>query len=156
MILISFQTRPFLLEFLTAASSRFELVVFTASPSLYGNKVIDMIDPGQSLISHRLFRNDCYYHQVTLTLTISLQDQSLQGRYVKDLEVLGRDLSKVAIIDNSVEAMGFQLENGILIDDFYSDPEDRGLVECLQFLEIMEKMRDCREAVQKYYQVTMK
>ena len=130
--------------------------MFTASPSLYGNKVIDMIDPGQSLVSHRLFRNDCYYHQVTLILTISLQDQSLQGRYVKDLEVLGRDLSKVAMIDNSVEAMGFQLENGILIDDFYSDPEDRGLVECLQFLEIMEKMRDCREAVQKYYQVTMK
>ena len=71
------------------------------------------------------------------------------------MEVLGRDLSKVAIIDNSVEAMGFQLENGILIDDFYSDPEDRGLVDCLQFLEIMEDMRDCRDAIQKYYQVTM-
>ena len=51
--------------------------------------------------------------------------------------------------------MGFQLENGILIDDFYSDPEDRGLVDCLQFLEIMEDLRDCRDAIQKYYQVTM-
>ena len=65
------KTRPYLLEFLTAASARFEVVVFTASPSLYGNKVIDMIDPGQNLISHRLFRNDCYYHQVILTLTNS-------------------------------------------------------------------------------------
>ena len=71
------------------------------------------------------------------------------------MEALGRDLSKVAIIDNSVEAMGFQLENGFLIDDFYSDPEDRGLLDCLQFLEIMEKMQDSREAIKKYYQVTM-
>ena len=74
---------------------------------------------------------------------------------MKDLEALGRDLRKVAIIDNSVEAMGFQLENGILIDDFYSDPSDRCLLDCIQFLEIMETMEDTRDAIHKYYQVTM-
>ena len=45
---------------------------------------------------------------------------------MKDLEVLGRDLSKVAIIDNSVEAMGFQLHNGVLIDDYFGDSGDEG------------------------------
>ena len=134
------QARPYLTQFLREASRLFEVVVFTASPSLYGNRVIDWIDPEQSFVSHRLFRGDCFFHQ---------------GRYVKHLEVLGRDLGKVAIIDNSVEAMGFQLENGILIDDFYSDPADRCLLDCLEFLHIMDKMEDTREAIEKYYQDTM-
>ena len=69
--------------------------------------------------------------------------------------MLGRDLSKVAIIDNSVEAMGFQLENGILIDDFYSDPSDRGLLDCLEFLHIMDRMEDTREAIRHYYHQSM-
>ena len=51
--------------------------------------------------------------------------------------------------------MGFQLENGILIDDFYSDPADRCLLDCLQFLHIMDRTEDTRDAIQKYYCDTM-
>ena len=75
----------------------------------------------------------------------------VQGHYVKDLEVLGRDLGKVAIVDNSVEAIGFQLSNGVLIDDFYGDPADKCLLELLQFLDIMDEVEDTRNAVAQYY-----
>ena len=42
----SFQTRPFLREFLEKAYSLFEVVVFSASPASYANKVLDVaVDP---------------------------------------------------------------------------------------------------------------
>lgn len=38
---------------------------------------------------------------------------ALEGNYLKDLNVLGRDLSKVAIVDNSPYAYGFQVGAGL-------------------------------------------
>lgn len=38
---------------------------------------------------------------------------ALEGNYLKDLNVLGRDLSKVAIVDNSPYAYGFQVNTSL-------------------------------------------
>ena len=58
----------------------------------------------------------------------------------------------MAIIDNSVEAVGFQLQNAILIDDFLGDLSDRGLLDAVEFLNILEGEDDSREAISRYYQ----
>jgi len=132
------KTRPYLTQFLQYASSLFEIVVFTASPTMYANRVFDLIDPDRNLIDHRMFRHHCHLHK---------------GNYVKDLSALGRDLSKVVIIDNAVEAMGFQLHNGIFIESFMGSSADTSLLQMETFLNMMEEAGDVRSVVAQFYEL---
>ena len=63
----------------------YEIVIFTASLSMYANPVLKaLID--EKYIHHKLFREHCVVQN---------------GGYIKDLSRLGRDMNHVLIIDNS-------------------------------------------------------
>lgn len=121
--------RPGLQTFLEVLASMYELVAFTASTEEYANAVLDWIDPGK-LIKHRLYRSHCVL---------------VEGILVKDLRVLGRDLSDVVILENSFYSFGLQLDNGVPVRSWYGAAADSELQRVLPELQHLAQSKDVRK-----------
>lgn len=110
--------RPGVDKFLAKLSALFELVTWTASGPKFASPMLDKLDPN-GFIVHRLFTEAC--------------TQTPKGP-VKDLNLLGRSLSKVIIIDNTPRSYELQPDNAIPIETWYEDPTDCGLEDLLPIL----------------------
>ncbi|KAL9452272.1 hypothetical protein AB3S75_008125 [Citrus x aurantiifolia] len=128
--------RPHLKTFLERVAEMFEVVIFTASQSIYAAQLLDILDPDGKLISRRVYRESCIFSD---------------GTYTKDLTVLGVDLAKVAIIDNSPQVFRLQVNNGIPIKSWFDDPSDCSLISLLPFLEILADAEDIRPIIAKTF-----
>ncbi|PSS04879.1 CTD small phosphatase-like protein [Actinidia chinensis var. chinensis] len=128
--------RPYLRMFLERVAEMFEIVVFTASQSIYAEQLLDILDPDGKLISRRAYRESCIFSD---------------GSYTKDLTVLGVDLAKVAIIDNSPQVFRLQVNNGIPIKSWFDDPSDCALISLIPFLETLVDADDVRPTIAKRF-----
>ena len=77
---------------------------------------------------------------------------AVEGNYLKDLNVLGRDLSKTVLVDNSPHAFGYQVDNGIPIESWFDDPNDTELLKLERFLRTLHDAQDVRTAVRWKFQ----
>jgi CTD small phosphatase-like protein 2 len=131
---ISVRWRPYLFTFLEYIKDRYEVVVFTASQKIYADALLDIMDPLRSVIKYRLFRESCRW---------------VNGNFIKDLDVLGRDLSRTIIVDNAPQAYGLHVSNGYPIAGWYDDQNDKGLLHLLEFLERhLSHTKDIRPIIQ--------
>ncbi|TVY26735.1 putative phosphatase [Lachnellula hyalina] len=111
--------RPGVDQFMKRVGELYEVVVFTASVSKYGDPLLDQLDI-HHVVHHRLFRESCYNHQ---------------GNYVKDLSQVGRDLKETIIIDNSPTSYIFHPQHAVPISSWFSDAHDNELLDLIPVLE---------------------
>jgi RNA polymerase II subunit A small phosphatase-like protein len=125
--------RPGVKEFLERMATKYEIVIFTASLSKYADPLLDIIDkPGHC--QYRLFREHC-------TL--------INASFVKDLKRLGRDLKDIIIVDNSPISYALHPENGLPIQSWYDDKNDKELYNITPILEFLADVGDVREHIKK-------
>ena len=98
--------RPGLDIFLSKVSKYYELIIFTAATKEYADPILDEIEINQFYFDYRLYRE----HTIIFN-----------NDFIKDLSRLGRDLSKVIIVDNMPQNFRLQKENGIFIKAFWGD-----------------------------------
>ncbi|KAG6546342.1 hypothetical protein Mapa_012383 [Marchantia paleacea] len=113
--------RPGVDDFLATVARKFEVVLFTASTKGYADAVLDVLDPCGH-ISHRIYQDSC---------------SVMKGVMIKDLSLLGRQLSKVVIVDNNPQSYMLQPTNAVPITSFRDNLQDRELVEVFLDLEMI-------------------
>ncbi|EGV62287.1 RxLR effector protein psr2 [Yamadazyma tenuis] len=110
--------RPGVDEFLEKVGQWYEVVVFTASVSKYGNPLLDKLDIHKS-VHHRLFRDSCFNYE---------------NNFIKNLSQIGRPLGESIIIDNSPASYIFHPQHSVPISSWFSDTHDNELLDLLPFL----------------------
>ena len=131
------QFRPFLSEFLSNIKNYYELIVFTAATQDYADPIINAIEQKGTKFDYRLYRE---------------HTRVINCVFLKDLSRLGRDMSRIIIVDNMEQNYKLQPDNGITIRPFWGkDTNDLALFDLLYILiTIAKKNMDVREGIKNF------
>ncbi|PWN53050.1 NIF-domain-containing protein [Violaceomyces palustris] len=129
--------RPGLDYFLGYLSQWYEIVIFTTQPAFTAQPIIEKLDPDRRYIAYTLFRESC---------------KNVDGKFVKDLDFLNRDKSKVVVLDTNPDSFLLQPENGILIQPWKGERSDRELAGLIPFFESIGiyGIEDVRTTIKAY------
>lgn len=128
--------RPGVQDFLLEMGQYFEIVIFTDEPNTYADPIISRLDT-HKVVPYRLYRPETQYSE---------------GKHVRDLSKLNRDLNQVLMISANPDAWKFQPENTLKLQPWTSDPTDTTLLDLIPFLQMiaMRGVKDVREVVKSY------
>ena len=129
--------RPGLDYFLGYLSQYYEVIVFTEQYAATSIPIVAKIDPYHSCVSGSLFREATKYEN---------------GKFIKDLSYMNRDLSKVVLVDTNPDAGSAQPENTIIIRPWTGNADDTELVAYVPFLEFLasQNFTDLRPILKQY------
>lgn len=129
--------RPGLLKFLAEMGQVYEIVIFGTEESNFVEEVCSKLDQFGVNIKYKLGKE---------------ATRLVNGKYVKDLSYLNRDLRHVVVIDYNPDNVLFHPSNTIVIPEFKGDGKDRELVQMIVFLKELSKpeVKDVRRELEKY------
>ncbi|KAA8914853.1 HAD-like domain-containing protein, partial [Sphaerosporella brunnea] len=129
--------RPGLDYFLAYLFQYYEIVVFTNEPEAMAAPIIQKVDQQPGYIMYPLFRAHTRY---------------VDGKYVKDLNYLNRDLSKVVMLETNPDAWSANPDNTVKLAPWKGDKNDRELVALIPFLEYLAAMgvKDVRPIIKDF------
>jgi hypothetical protein len=132
--------RPGLYDFLIGVKPLYEIISYTKLSKEYSDLIIQQIEKNQPLFDYNLYREHCVL---------------VGNNFVKDISLLGRDMTKIIMIDDVPENLEKHIENGILIlpfDGENSGEDDRVLFELKKLLTVFYNLgyEDLRNAIKSY------
>ena len=126
--------RPFMEEFLRYVVQHFDVVVWTASLSVYAEPLIDELCELSGIPTlKKMYREAC--------------TQLPQGGYVKDLTTMGRRMEDICILDNSPSVAQLQPKNLIPIVSWYDDMSDTCLRDLIPHLDRLAKTMHVHDVI---------
>lgn len=128
--------RPGVEDFLKRMAPYYEMVVYTSQLQTYAEPIMQRLDP-VGYIPYRLYRTDTQY---------------VDGKHVRDLSKLNRDLGKVLLITADPDAASLQKENAVIVKKWKLETEDTTLLDLIPFLEAVCSARqmDVRDVINSY------
>lgn len=135
--------RPGLFEFLHNISQIFEIIVFTASIKEYADAILNFLDPENKYFKLRFYRHHC----------LIVKDKL----FIKDLRIFqNRNQESIIIVDNSIYSFCNQISNGVLINSFYNDKEDRELFNLFSYLKnYIQNINDVRTVNEQVFNFSL-
>ncbi|XP_052769066.1 mitochondrial import inner membrane translocase subunit TIM50-C-like [Mya arenaria] len=134
-----FKKRPGIDHFLRAIGPPlFEVVIYTKESGMTADPLITKVDP-ENYIMYRLYKDATRYED---------------GKHIKDLNCLNRDLSKVIIIDWDSNAVKYNSDNMFCVKPWKGEDDDVVLGELAEFLRALagSNVEDVRPVLQYYRQ----
>lgn len=125
--------RPGLDYFLGYLSQYYEIVIFGSEYQMYSEKTVAKLDPLRAFIQYALFREACRYRD---------------GKLVKDLNLLNRDLGKTIAVDTVEDTLVLNPDNAIILKPWDGKPDDT-LIKLIPVLEYLatQPIKDVRPIV---------
>lgn len=138
---ISVRLRPYVQDVLEKLTQWYEIIVFTAGEQEYADEILNYVDQSNQIFKKRLYRQDCI---------------KLDNFFIKDLDIiLDRDREHMCIVDNSILAFAFDLDNGVPINSYIGNEEDdKELLFLYSFLEENASQPDIRVNIKESFKLT--
>ena len=127
-----------LFSFLSTIKPFFELILFSIDSKDVSYPIINMIENDKKYFDYKFYKDHCVLYKNNL---------------IKDLTLIGRDLSKIIIVDNNETCFELNKENGIKISSFYGDNNDNKLFELKNILKeiYFKNYNDVRLALKEFH-----
>nr|XP_022915130.1 mitochondrial import inner membrane translocase subunit TIM50-C-like [Onthophagus taurus] len=133
-----FKKRPGLDNFLESLHGTYEVVIYTAEQGITVYPIIDALDQ-RSLINYKLVRDATLF---------------VDGKHVKDLDKLNRDLSKVIVVDWNGDCTKYHRDNVLKVPRWNGNDDDTDLLTLSSFLLAIShsQIDDVRDVLKVYHQ----